>query len=107
MSKIRPFWRIVIGAILLLNLVWTSNELAFGGSFVGFAFWGAALAAYIFLAIKIPYDDPVRSMRDLMARQAEEQAAGKADAPAASQDAQTRIAALEAELADLKEQLNK
>lgn len=75
MSKIKPFWRIVIGVCIFFNAVFCSSNMAFGGSFFGFAFWWAALAAYIFLCIKIPYDDPVRSMRDLMARQAEDEKA--------------------------------
>lgn len=75
MSNIKPFWRIVIGACILFNAVFCSSNLAFGGSFVGFAVWWAGLVAYIFLCIKIPYDDPVRSMRDLMARQAEDEKA--------------------------------
>lgn len=103
MSKIKPFWRIVIGACILFNAMFCSSNLAFGGSFVGFAVWWAGLIAYVFLCFKIPYDDPVRAMRDLMAQQAAE----KKNAPEASQDAQARIEALEAELADLKEQLKK
>ena len=107
MSKIKPFWRIVIGACILFNAMFCSSNLAFGGSFVGFAVWWAGLIAYVFLCFKIPYDDPVRAMRDLMAQQAAEQAAEKKNAPEASQDAQARIEALEAELADLKELLKK
>ena len=107
MSKIKPFWRIVIGACILFNAVFCSSNLAFGGSFIGFAVWWAGLIAYVFLCFKIPYDDPVRAMRDLMAQQAAEQAAEKKNAPEASQDAKARIEALEAELADLKEQLKK
>lgn len=75
MSKIKPFWRIVIGACILFNAVFCSSNLAFGGSFIGFAVWWAALAAYIFLCIKIRYDDPIRAMRDLMAQQAEDEKA--------------------------------
>lgn len=70
MEKIKPFWRIVIGAAIFFNAVYSSSNLAFGGSFFGFAVWWAALVAYIFLCVKIKYDDPVRSMRDLMAQQA-------------------------------------
>lgn len=104
MSKIKPFWRIVIGAIFLFNIVWASNDLAFGGSFFGFAFWVAALAAYIFLAIKIPYDDPVRSMRDLMAQQAEDEKVRReqeqaAAAKKAEAERQALAAAREAEAA--------
>ena len=70
MEKIKPFWRIVIGAAIFFNAVYRSSNLAFGGSFFGFAVWWAALVAHIFLCVKIKYDDPVRSMRDLMAQQA-------------------------------------
>lgn len=70
MSKIKPFWRIVLGFLILCVFVYNSNMMAMGDGFWGFAFWGAFLAAYIFAAIKIPYDDPLRSMRDLMAQQA-------------------------------------
>ncbi|MBQ6396982.1 MAG: hypothetical protein IJI06_02415 [Oscillospiraceae bacterium] len=69
MSRIKPFWRIVLGFLILCVFVYNSNMMAMGDGFWGFAFWGAFLAAYIFAAIKIPYDDPVRSMRDLMAQQ--------------------------------------
>lgn len=72
MSKIKPFWRVVLGLLLLFTVVWSSNELAFGGSFVGFAVWVSVLIVYIYFAIKIPYDDPLRSMRDLIAQQAEQ-----------------------------------
>ena len=76
MSKIKPFWRIMIGLAIFFNFVYSSSAMNIGlGSFFSFAFWGAALAAYIFLCVKIKYDDPLRSMRDLMARQQEEQAA--------------------------------
>lgn len=70
MAKIKPFWRVVIGAAIFFNAIYNSSNLAFGGSFFGFAVWWAALVAYIFLCVKIKYDDPVRSMRDLMAQQA-------------------------------------
>lgn len=74
MSKIKPFWRVVLGFLILGFVVSSSNRMIVQeGSFFAFAFWGAFLAAYIFLAIKIPYDDPLRSMRDLMAQQQAEQ----------------------------------
>lgn len=99
MSRIKPFWRIVLGFLLLCFCVYNTNMLAFGGNAFAFAFWWAALAAYIFCAIKIKYDDPLRSMRDLMAKQTEEK---KAEGKDSSAD---RIAALEKELAELREQL--
>lgn len=82
MSKIKPFWRVVIGAIIFFSAVYSSSNLAFGGSFFGFAVWWAALVAYIFLCVKIKYDDPVRSMRDLMAQQAADEAARREKARA-------------------------
>ena len=105
MSKIKPFWRIVIGAWILFNALYCSSNLAFGGSFFGFAVCWAALVAYIFLCIKIPYDDPVRSMRDLMAQQAAEEQArreqARVDAAAkAEADRQALAAAREAERAE-------
>ena len=104
MSKIKPFWRIVIGACILFNAMFCSSNLAFGGSFAGFAVWWAGLVAYIFLCIKIPYDDPVRSMRDLMAQQAVEEQTRreqeKAETAAkAEAERQARQAAIEAESA--------
>lgn len=105
MSKIKPFWRIVIGLFILFDAMVCSSNLAFGGSFFGFAVCWAALVAYVFLCIKIPYDDPIRSMRDLMAQQAEDEkahqeqtraeAAAKADA-----ERQALAAAQEAEHAE-------
>ena len=88
MSKIKPFWRIVIGLLLLFTVVWSSNNLAFGGSFVGFAVWVAVLIVYIYFAVKVPYDDPLRSMRDLIAQQAEQnrQQEVKTELPAAVGD---------------------
>ena len=79
MSKIKPFWRIVIGFLLLLAVVYSSNMLSFGGSFVGFAVWVAGLIVYIYFAIKVPYDDPLRSMRDLIAQQNEQNRTQQAD----------------------------
>ena len=92
MSKIRPFWRIVLGFLIFLACVYNTNMLPFEHNIAAFAVWWAGLAAYIFCAVKIPYDDPLRSMRDLMARrEAEEaqrreteQAAEKAKAQAAA-----------------------
>ena len=102
MSKIKPFWRIVLGFVILCLATYNSSMLAFDGSFFAFAFWWAFLVAYIFAAIKIPYDDPLRSMRDLMAQQAAQKAEEK---PAPDPAAEDRIAALEKELASLREQL--
>lgn len=102
MSKIKPFWRIVLGFVILCLATYNSSMLAFDGSFFAFAFWWAFLVAYIFAAIKIPYDDPLRSMRDLMAQQAAQKAEEK---PAPDSAAEDRIAALEKELASLREQL--
>ena len=102
MSKIKPFWRIVLGFLILCLATYNSSMLAFDGSFFAFAFWWAFLVAYIFAAIKIPYDDPLRSMRDLMAQQAQQKAEEK---PAPDPAAEDRIAALEKELASLREQL--
>ena len=102
MSKIKPFWRIVLGFVILCLFVYNSNMMAMGEGFGGFAFWGAFFAAYIFAAIKIPYDDPLRSMRDLMAQQTARQ---QEENPAPDPAAADRIAALEKELASLREQL--
>ena len=104
MSKIKPFWRIVIGLAIFFNFVYSSSAMNMGqGSFFAFAFWGAALAAYIFLCVKIKYDDPLRSMRDLIAQQSAQKAEEK---PAPDPAAEDRIAALEKELADLKAKLH-
>lgn len=90
MSKIKPFWRIVIGFIILCVCVYCTNMLSFGASWFAFAFWWALFVAYVFLAIKIKYDDPLRSMRDLLAQQAEanrpQQVEAKAELPAAGDD---------------------
>ena len=102
MSKIKPFWRIVIGLLLLFNVVMTSNRMAMQeGGFFAFAFWVAALVTFVVFAIRVPYDDPLRSMRDLLAQQQAEQKPEPEQDPS---DAD-RIAALERELADLKAQL--
>ena len=98
MKKIKPIWRIVIGFLLLCSVVTQSNMMTYGGEFWRFAVAVACFVVYVCFAIKIPYDDPLRSMRDLMAQQAQEQA--KAPAPDAE-----RLAALEAELAELRQQL--
>ena len=86
MSKIKPFWRIVLGFLILCVFVYNSNMMAMGDGFWGFAFWGAFLAAYIFAAIKIPYDDPLRSMRDLMAQQAADEKARREQDQAALEE---------------------
>ena len=74
MSKIRPFWRVVLGLLILSVCVYNTSMLPFEHNIAAFAVWWAGLAAYIFCAIKIPYDDPLRSMRDLMARREAEEA---------------------------------
>lgn len=71
MSKIKPFWRIVIGFLILMVVVYGSNMMTYNGNFIGFAFPLSCLIVFIYLAIRIPYDDPLRSMRDLLAQQAE------------------------------------
>ena len=96
MSKIRPFWRVVLGLLILSVCVYNTNMLPFEHNIAAFAVWWAGLAAYIFCAVKIPYDDPLRSMRDLMARREAEQAAEKAKAEARRLELQ---AAREAEAA--------
>lgn len=73
MERIRPFWRIVLGFVIFCFCVAGTNNLFMGESYGAFAFWWAFFVAYIFLCVKIKYDDPVRSMRDLMARQVEEE----------------------------------
>ena len=73
MEKIKPFWRIVIGFLILCTCVYYTNMLPFGNNWFAFAFWWAFLVAYIFLAVKIKYDDPLRSMRDMMQKQMEQQ----------------------------------
>ena len=72
------------------------------GSYADFAFWWAVLAAYIFLCVKIKYDDPLRSMRDLIAEQAAQGNARKQE----DADAREKIAKLEAELAAMKDRLS-
>lgn len=72
MSRIKPVWRIVLGFLFLMAVVYNSSMLAFGGSFAGFAVMAALFVVYVVFAIRVPYDDPLRSMRDLMARQAEQ-----------------------------------
>lgn len=71
MSKIKPFWRIVIGFLILMVVVYGSNMMTYNGNFMGFAFPLSCLVVFIYFAIRIPYDDPLRSMRDLLAQQAE------------------------------------
>lgn len=82
MEKIRPFWRIVIGLLILGICVYYTNMLTFGNNWFAFAFWWALLAAYIFLAVKIKYDDPLRAMRDIMQKQMDEQPGGDRESPA-------------------------
>ena len=72
MSKIKPFWRIVIGFWMLTNCLYYSSTIAERNNWIGFCFWGAAFATYVYFAIKIKYDDPVRSMRDILQAQTEE-----------------------------------
>lgn len=94
MSKIKPIWRIVLGSLILLVFVYSSNAMSFGGSPFAFAFWGAAFVTFLIFAIRIKYDDPLRSMRDLMARQAAEEAARREEAQrlAAEEAAKARAA---------------
>ena len=46
--------------------------IAFGDNWFAFSFWWAFFAAYVFLAVKVKYDDPIRSMRDILAQQVEQ-----------------------------------
>lgn len=90
MEKIRPFWRIVIGFLIFCLCVRNTGMLAFGTGWFAFSFWWAFFAAYVFLAIKIKYDDPLRSMRDLMRDQLEQKAEGDGKRPAqADREAET------------------
>lgn len=100
MERIRPFWRIVLGFVIFCFCVSGTSNLFMGGSYGSFAFWWAFFVAYIFLCVKIKYDDPLRSMRDLLAEQAESGHKRNEDPPDTD-----RIAALEAELAKLREQI--
>ena len=100
MSRIKPFWRIVLGFLIFCVFVYNSNSMIMGEGAAGFAFWGAFLASYIFVAIKVPYDDPLRSMRDLMAEQI-----GKSQSEETT-DAQDRVSQMEAELASLRKKLD-
>lgn len=94
MSRIKPFWRIVLGFLLLCFCVYNTNMISMGdGNAFAFSFWWAALAAYIFAAIKIKYDDPLRSMRDLLA---EETARKQQEQAAAAQKAETERQARQA-----------
>ena len=98
MSRIKPIWRIVIGFIFLTCVVYSSSNLAFGGSYPGFAITAAAFAAYVVCAIKIPYDDPLRSMRDLMAQQvADEEERKRREREAEDQRCAAEAAAREAQ----------
>lgn len=102
MSRIRPIWRIVLGFIFLCCVMYSSSELPFNKNFVGFAVTVAAFVTYVVFAIKTPYDDPLRSMRDLIAQQTKQDSEQKAN----ENDAQKRIDALEEELAKLRERLD-
>lgn len=82
MEKIRPFWRIVIGFLILCVCVYSTNVLPYNNNWFGFASSWAFLAAYIFLAVKVKYDDPLRSMRDMMQKQMEQQPEEEAKHPA-------------------------
>lgn len=94
MSRIKPIWRIVLGFLFLTVVVYNSSMLAFGGSFAGFAVMTALFVVYVVYAIKTPYDDPLRSMRDLMAQQAAEaEARARAEADAQRE----KLAAIHAE----------
>lgn len=98
MNKIKPFWRVVLGFLILMMVVASSNELSFGGSFLGFAVSVAGLIVYIYFAIRVPYDDPLRSMRDLMARQQAQAEQEKAEVDRkAEADRQARLDAARAE----------
>lgn len=97
MSKIRPFWRVVLGLLILSVCVYNTNMLPFEHNIAAFAVWWAGLAAYIFCAVKIPYDDPLRSMRDLMARrEAEEAQRREAEQAAEKEKAEARRLELQA-----------
>ena len=100
MSRIKPFWRIVLGFLIFCVFVYNSNSMIMGEGAAGFAFWGAFLASYVFVAIKVPYDDPLRSMRDLMAEQM-----GKSQ-PEEESEERGRVSQLEAELAALRKKLD-
>ena len=100
MERIRPFWRIVLGFIIFCFCVAGTNNLFMGESYGAFAFWWAFFVAYIFLCVKIKYDDPVRSMRDLMAEQI-----GKSQSEEPT-DAHDRASQREAELASLRKKLD-
>ena len=82
MSKIKPFWRIVIGFLILMVVVYDSNMMTYNGNYMAFAFSLSCLVVFIYFAIRIPYDDPLRSMRDLLAQQAE----AKTELPAVGND---------------------
>ena len=86
MERIRPFWRIVLGFVIFCFCVSGTSNLFMGGSYGSFAFWWAFFVAYIFLCVKIKYDDPLRSMRDLMARQVEEEQARREQKQATAAD---------------------
>ena len=104
MHRIRPFWRIVIGLLIGFAVFINIVDMAEHGP-AGFIFWAAFLVAYIFAAVRVPYDDPLRSMRDLLAQQAAEKAEAGKD-PASDRDAD-RIAALEKELSELRDRLDR
>ena len=101
MARIKPFWRIVLGFIIFCFCVYHTGNLVFSGSYFAFSFWWAFFAAYVFLAVKIKYDDPLRSMRDLIAEQAAQGNARKQE----DADAREKISKLEAELAAMKDRL--
>lgn len=98
MSRIKPIWRIVLGFLFLMAVVYNSSMLAFGGSFAGFAVMAALFVVYVVYAIKTPYDDPLRSMRDLMAQQQAQAEQEKAEAARKVEaDRQARLDAARAE----------
>ena len=99
MAQIKPFWRIVLGFIIFCFCVYSTSNMAMGGSAFAFAFWWAFFSAYVFLAVKIKYDDPLRSMRDLIAEQAAQESERK-DA------AREQIADLEAQIEDLRKKVD-
>ena len=74
MERIKPFWRIVIGFLIFDVCVYYSNMIAYGDNWFAFSFWWAVFVAYVFLAVKVKYDDPLRSMRDIVAQQVEQKA---------------------------------
>ena len=78
MAKIKPFWRVVLGFLILCVIVAEANAMPVTHNPFGFIVSVSFFSSYLYLAIRVPYDDPLRSMRDSMAEQAAQNRAAQA-----------------------------